>query len=540
MDVTIPTLSRFAAAALTAVPLLAIVGAALAQRSMPRGPAPGWSIAGRVATAALATALLALGLVVAGRLAGSPLSGNAFVRVDTAGTIMLTLVAFVGWVIVRYSRRYLAGDRGEARYVPALLATIGAVGVVVATNHLVVLALAWLATSLSLHRLLTFYDERPAALIAAHKKFIASRAADLALFAAVGLVGHAWGTFQIDVLAARAAAAPELPLAIEVAAVLFALTAILKCAQLPVHGWLIQVMEAPTPVSALLHAGIVNLGGFVLIRLADLTAASTAAQVLLVVVGGLTAALAALVAGTRISIKVALAWSTCAQMGFMLMQCGLGLPALALLHIVAHSLYKAHSFLSAGGAVEQARIQLMAGRRPAPSPLAAYAAAAVGALAVAAAAWTLGADYVGEPGVLVLALIASLALAPLALPRGARTIGALLRIPLVVIGLAVLYIGLHDVAGLAFDVVTATRTGISLALSIGVGLVFLTVFAVQVAIAADPRGALAQRLHHWFYAGFYLDEIFTRLTFRVWPAQLRRATAPTNLAAAPVAAGDAR
>jgi NAD(P)H-quinone oxidoreductase subunit 5 len=538
MDVTGPTLSWIATAAFAAVPLLALAGAALAQAGASRGPAPGWKVANQVAAAGLALALLALGLVVAGRLGGSPAVGNALVRVDTAGAAMLALVAFIGWVIVRYSRRYLAGDRGEARYVPALLATIGAVGIVVATNHLVVMALAWFATSLALHRLLTFYDDRPAALIAAHKKFIASRAADLALFTAVGLVGYAWGTFRIDELAARVAASPELPVAIQAAAVLFALTAILKCAQLPVHGWLIQVMEAPTPVSALLHAGIVNLGGFVLIRLADLTAASTVAQVLLVTVGGATAALAALVATTRISIKVALAWSTCAQMGFMLMQCGLGLPELALLHILAHSLYKAHAFLGAGGTVEQARIRLMAGPASAPKPVAAYLAAAGGAVAVLAAGSVLGGAHAAHPGVAALALVASLALAPLALPRGARSGAALLRVPLAVVGVALLYVALHAIAGRALDV--AAPAAAPAALAVAVGIAFVLVFAVQVAIAADPRGALAQRLHHWFYAGFYLDEIFTRFTFRVWPARLRRDTPPNHAVAAPLAAGDAR
>jgi NAD(P)H-quinone oxidoreductase subunit 5 len=119
--------------------------------------------------------------------------------------------------------------------------------------------------------------------------------------------------------------------------VLLVASAALKCAQLPFHGWLIQVMEAPTPVSALLHAGVVNIGGFLMIRLAPLMTQSEIAQTLLVICGCTTAVIAALVMTTRVSIKVALAWSTCAQMGFMLLECGLGAYPLALLHIVAHS-----------------------------------------------------------------------------------------------------------------------------------------------------------------------------------------------------------
>ncbi len=114
-------------------------------------------------------------------------------------------------------------------------------------------------------------------------------------------------------------------------------------------------MEAPTPVSALLHAGVVNMGGFVLLRVAELIGL-VPSQWLLVIVGSLTAVLAGMVMLTRISIKVRLAWSTCAQMGFMLMEIGLGLYELALLHLVAHSLYKAYAFLSSGEAVERARL----------------------------------------------------------------------------------------------------------------------------------------------------------------------------------------
>jgi NAD(P)H-quinone oxidoreductase subunit 5 len=121
-------------------------------------------------------------------------------------------------------------------------------------------------------------------------------------------------------------------------------------------------MEAPTPVSALLHAGIINSGGVLLITTAPLVQASTGAMAALVVIGGFTALFGAAVMLTQSAIKTALAWSTISQMGFMLLQCGLGLWTLALLHIIAHSLYKAHAFLSSGNAVsEVANI-----RRPGP------------------------------------------------------------------------------------------------------------------------------------------------------------------------------
>jgi NAD(P)H-quinone oxidoreductase subunit 5 len=147
--------------------------------------------------------------------------------------------------------------------------------------------------------------------------------------------------------AAAAASGPAVKLAIA----LIVLAAALKTAAFPLHGWLTEVMEAPTPVSALLHAGIINGGGVLVIRLAELVQSSPGAMGALVVLGGLTALFGAVVMLTQSAIKTALAWSTVAQMGFMLLQCGLGLWALALLHIVAHSLYKAHAFLASGGAV---------------------------------------------------------------------------------------------------------------------------------------------------------------------------------------------
>jgi NAD(P)H-quinone oxidoreductase subunit 5 len=241
------------------------------------------------------------------------------------------------------------------RFLGWLVATLGSVLTLVVANDLVLFAGAWLGTGLALHRLLIFYRGRPQALVAAHKKFLVSRIADGCVFAAIALIGLELNTTRVDVAHAWAESVVALPPTVQVAAVLFELGACIKCAQLPVHGSLIQVMEAPTPVSALLHAGIINLGGFLMMRPAPLMSRGGAAQALLLVVGSFAAVVAALVMTTRISIKVRLAWSTCAQMGFMLVECGLGAYHLALLHLLGHSLYKAHAFLSAGSTVELAR-----------------------------------------------------------------------------------------------------------------------------------------------------------------------------------------
>jgi NAD(P)H-quinone oxidoreductase subunit 5 len=143
-------------------------------------------------------------------------------------------------------------------------------------------------------------------------------------------------------------------------------------------------METPTPVSALLHAGVINAGGFLLIRFADVMLLAPGVLAVLVMVGGFTALFGGLVMLTQPAVKTSLAWSTVGQMGFMILQCGLALFPLALLHIVAHSLYKAHAFLASGQAVEG----VAAIRRPGPVAIpdgAAVGKAFLAALAIYAA-----------------------------------------------------------------------------------------------------------------------------------------------------------
>ena len=536
MDTNLLELSPWRAAGLALVPL-AYLGAAAAATALGQRPDAGWRGARWCAALALGAALLSLvGLLAGGAalLRGPALLvlGDAGalhfgLRSDALGGLMLLLVSFIGWVITRYSQPYLGGATGQPRYIRGLMLTLAAVSLLVLTNNLAVLALAWIATSLALHGLLTFFDSRPQALIAAHKKFLASRVADLCLLGGVALIGLQLGTLEIDCAIAAARALPALPGGLQAAALLLAASAMLKCAQLPVHGWLIQVMEAPTPVSALLHAGVVNLGGFLLIRVGALVADVPAAQALLVVVGSVTAVVAALVMMTRVSIKVSLAWSTCAQMGFMLMQCGLGLHELALLHLVAHSLYKAYAFLAAGGAVEQNRLRQMT--PPAPTLGAATwgLGALVGMAVVAGAALAWGIRPAAEPALWAMGGILALALAPLLtgplLRAGA--LGALLGlagasvIALAYFGLHTLFSGWLGVAGTPGISQASQASQASPALVVWVLASFGLLFVVQGAVRVWPHGSLARWLYPTLFAGLYLDELFTRLTFRLWPAR---------------------
>jgi len=451
--------------------------------------------------------------------------------VDGAGLAMATLVSVLGWIIVRFSRRYLEGEPNQASYIASLMGTLAAVMAVTITQHLGLLLAAWIASSLTLHGLLTFYSDRPAALASAHKKFLASRLSDLCLIAALALIYWATGSLELSTLNAHAQVADTLDPALHAALVLIAITALLKSAQLPVHGWILQVMEAPTPVSALMHAGVVNLSGFVLIRLAEPLAAAPLARWVLVIAGGLTAALATLVMMTRVSIKVRLAWSTCSQMGFMLVECGLGLYELALLHLIAHSTYKAHAFLNTGETVAMARHNdLLAWQQTTPWRLrfaaqVLAAPAAIGLLAAVAWAWQ---PVLTAHVPTVALIIVGIGLAPLLWPAAEPLRTSLPRGALIVVGLAHLYLLWHIAFASLVPVYNAPASAPLICLAVAV---FIGLYGAQFLAVSAPETRASQALRRWAVAGFFLDELFTRLTFRIWPLRL-----PPNVRASPATA----
>ncbi len=342
---------------------------------------PGFRPRRQVRLAELA-ALLAFATAVASALllalkgpATAPLIGLAGVgfapRVDMLSVVMLLLVAAIGWVVLRYSATYLDGEERQGAFTGWMCLTLASVLLLVQAGTLLQLVVGWIATSVFLHRLLLFYADRIAAQRAARKKFVTARIGDVALVAAAVLLASAYGSGDIATILSAASSDP-VPGGALWAAGLLAVAALLKSAQFPTHGWLTEVMETPTPVSALLHAGVINAGGFLLIRFADVMLVAPVALAALVAIGGFTALFGGLVMLTQPAVKTSLAWSTVAQMGFMILQCGLALFPLALLHIVAHSLYKAHAFLASGSAIDT----VAAIRRP--GPVAIPNAAAVG------------------------------------------------------------------------------------------------------------------------------------------------------------------
>lgn len=462
-----------------------------------------WQVAKLTSLSALLCALM---LVLFSTFSAAP--------ADRVGLVVIVLVAILGWVVTRFAKHYLQGEPNQIMFIQFTLFTLANVGLIVVSDHLLLMLLGWSLTSVGLHKLLLFYHQRRAAQIVSHKKFIISRLADVLLLMAVALTYIDVGSLNLADINAHAAGQSELSVWLELTMVLVALAAILKTAQLPLHGWLIQVMEAPTPISALLHAGVVNLSGFVLLRMAPLLALSDIAQTLLVVVGSLSAALAAMVMLTRISIKVRLAWSTCAQMGFMLMEIGLGLYELALLHLVAHSLYKAYAFLSAGEAVEQARLQRLleptySVTRKHLYVLSPLVSAAVIGLSLVVWQWVLPEFHVSWVALIIL----TIGFAPLLWPQRDMS-GALFRLGLVrVLLLTQLYFIWH----LLFAAAVPNHGDPHIALVIWVALVFVALFGLQLLVQLYPQHKWSRRLYPWAYNGFYLDERFTLITFKIWP-----------------------
>ena len=442
------------------------------------------------------------------------------VYVNALTVLMILLVSFVGVIVACYSSRYMDGDAHEGRFHRWLSLTLGAFFTLIVAGNIWGFFLSWLVTSLSLHELLAFYRERPGAVLAARKKYLLHRLSDVALFVAFVLVIHTLRTSQFAGLGPALAARPgPLSAPLEIAAGLILLSAVLKSAQFPTHGWLIQVMEAPTPVSALMHAGIIYTGAFLLLRTSLLIARVDWVWDVLIVGGLASVAAASLMMMTATNIKESLAYSTCAQMGFMLMECGLGLYSVAVLHIIAHSVYKAHAFLSSGSVVDTFRAPVPSGV-PRPTTV----VAGVGALAAATAA-TIGAGALfgvtlqREPALIAVGAVLTAAMAQLLLQafraRSSGTAGVLWRLAVLCVFVALAYFGLHrlfvHLLGTSLPSDRLQAHGVPPALLWLIAAVFLGLLLLQQALPRIREQPLGQAAWVHLYNDLYVDDFLSRL-----------------------------
>ncbi len=471
-----------------------------------------YKLAVMCASFALLTALSLAVLVAIFGAAFMPTIGLGF---SWLGQSILLLLNFIGLILVRYSKNYLAGEPRQGVFISDLQFTLTAVSITVLADHLLLLWFGLLSISLTVPRLLMFYPHRPRAALAAHKKFILARLAELLLLATIVALYQQHQTFSLASILAEVQLRPLTTLE-HVATVLIALVALIKCAQLPLHGWLIQVVEAPTPVSALLHGGIINLGGFLLILFAPLFSQAAIAQGLVLVWAGLSTLLAALVMATRVSIKVKLAWSTSAQMGLMLVECALGLFHLAWLHLLAHSLYKAYTFLYSGSQVEH-----FVRQQAAPEPEMTWRRGGFSLLAALAIMIALDSFWpwphpVNMPVALAMGMTLMLVLSQARVGDWPRYVGYALMV-------AVGHQGLNS-AGHALNFWpdnTLPWAGYWLS------LLWLMLFAGYLHLKSAPGQG---RFRQYLFAGLFLDEWMTRLTLQIWPTELPERANAKNLA----------
>jgi len=268
-------------------------------------------------------------------------------RLDTLSLMMMLIVTGVGGAIHIYSYGYMHEDRSMARFFACLsLFTFSMLGIVLANNFLMMF-IFWELVGVSSYLLIGFWFEKPSAGDAAKKAFITNRLGDFGFLAGIIMVWALLHTLNFASIAANSAA---LGASATIAGLLIFCGAAGKSAQFPLHVWLPDAMEGPTPVSALIHAAtMVAAGVYMLCRTFVLF--NPAALHVIAYLGGFTALLAALIAVQQNDIKRILAYSTLSQLGYMVMAVGLSGPTPAMFHLTTHAFFKALLFLGAGSVI---------------------------------------------------------------------------------------------------------------------------------------------------------------------------------------------
>jgi len=272
--------------------------------------------------------------------------------------ILVPYVAILGLVIRKYATKYMWDEPGYKRFFILLNFIFSAIYMLVMSNNLVVLALAWQLMSIALYLLVTFNVGSKSAIKNGSWTMNIHKAADLLFLLAVILTYKTFGSFELAELSEKWLAMSENPIddpMIMAIGFLFLLAAMMKSAIVPFHVWLPYTSEAPTPVSALMHAGVVNVGGILLNKIAYLLLLTPAVLNVAFVVGLFTAIFASLLMLVVSDIKRSLGYSTVGQMGYMIMEVGLGAFSLAIYHLMVHGIFKATLFLESGGLIKLAR-----------------------------------------------------------------------------------------------------------------------------------------------------------------------------------------
>lgn len=403
--------------------LLPLLGAATAWLLSSRSQQLAVRLSVAAAAAAFAVCTLLLGLLLAGGPRQELALGTHWgvLLLDPLSTLMAFVVTGISLVVHVYSLRYMAGEAGYVRFFALLDLMTATLLLMVAAGDLVTLLVAWHLVGVLLYFLLGHDTASRTAHRYAGWTFLTYRLGDLPLVLAAVLLYQAFDTWSLSAIFEALQQSPAhttlfgLPLADTVAG-LVALSAFARSAQFLLHTWLPYSMGGPTPVSALMHAGIVNAGGFLINRFAPLFVHTDGVLHWIFIVGLVTAVVGSVLMLAQNDIKKALGYSTMGQMGFMVMECGVGAFSLAVYHLIAHGLFKGTLFLGAGSAIHEARrddgvpkdelYTFVVERRPVPTRQPWLLMAAITLLVpvtiLALAHWLVAADFFNQQGAIVL------------------------------------------------------------------------------------------------------------------------------------------
>ena len=309
--------------------------------------------------------------IVACVLLGNHLAGNhlgevsfakdlAILLADPLSCLMAVLITGISLIVRIYSVKYMAEEEGYGRFFILLDLMVAALLLMGSAGDLLTMLIAWHLVGVVLYFLLGFNLRSKTSSRHAFWTLVTYRIGDLAMMLAAGILFHTFGTWSLSEIFTNIRSAPGtftygVFTIEEITGSLVAVAAFARSAQFLLHTWLPYTMGGPTPVSALMHVGIVNAGGFLVNRFAPIFTQTETVLHVIFFVGLVTAIIGSILMLTQNDIKKALGYSTMGQMGFMVMECGVGAFSLAIYHLIAHGFFKGTLFLSAGSAMNKAR-----------------------------------------------------------------------------------------------------------------------------------------------------------------------------------------
>jgi NAD(P)H-quinone oxidoreductase subunit 5 len=288
---------------------------------------------------------------IAHRWSGETWAIAGVVNVDGLTIVMWMTVSFFSGIVHSYSRRYMAGTRTIDEFFGRVFAFTLVVMVLVAADSFLLFGGAWLVMGLVMAGLIGHVDgwsQARAAAALARRYFLASSA-----FLAIALAALWWSTGATTISETTSVVGAASPMVMLLVAGALLAAAMIQSALLPFHAWLLSSMSAPTPASALMHAGFVNAGGILLTRFAPVITIDSSLMMVVVLVGTASALGGKLLKTVQSDVKSTLGCSTVGQMGFMIVQAGLGFFGAAITHLILHGFYKAYQFLASGTQIER-------------------------------------------------------------------------------------------------------------------------------------------------------------------------------------------